>query len=82
MSDSKDTLTLPRAEMNPDMDVRYADKAFYYTMRDAMQGEGELKLVGQNVFRPEVTRPVVDDFIMDEKVILSILEKLNQQEPV
>ena len=48
---------LPKAEMGPDMDARYADKTVYYALFDAMQRNDDLELVGQNAFRPETSAP-------------------------
>ena len=77
MSEDEGTIKLLKAEMGPDMDARYVDKALYYTMLDAIEANDTLELVGRNVFRPEVARPAVDDFIMDEEVVMEILEKLD-----
>ena len=82
MSDKEGTVDLLKAKMGPDMEYRYTDKAFFYAIRDAIEGKDSLKLVGKNVFRPEVSRPVVDDFIMDEEVVLAILHKMNYPGPV
>ena len=79
---SKAPLNLLKADMGPDMNQRYVDKALYYTMLDAIKGKVDLELVGRNIFRPEVSRPVVDDFILDDEVVLDILRSLNQREPV
>lgn len=77
-----ETLKLRRAKMGPDMENRYVDKALYYTMLDAIEGNADLELVGRNVFREDVRRPVVDDFIMDDETVLNILRKFEQREPV
>lgn len=82
MSDVEGKITLLKAELGPEMDNRYTDKAFYYILLDAIEGDSDLELVGQNVFRPKADRPVVDDFIMDDDVVLDILSKLNYSEPV
>ena len=78
MSEDAGTVALLKAEMGPDMDARYVDKALYYTMLDAIEAKDALELVGRNVFRPETARPAVDDFIMDEEVVVEILEKLGR----
>ena len=85
MSDTEElegTVKLIKADFGPDMDRRYFDKAVYYTMLDAIEGKTDLKAVGRNVFRPEVRRPTVDDFIMDDKVVLSILDELKQSKSI
>ncbi len=82
MSEAEGSVTLLKAEMGPGMERRYADKAFYYALLDAIKGKDDLELVGRNVFRPEADRPVVDDFIMDEDAVLAILRHLGQREPV
>lgn len=56
------------------MGYRRADKAFFYAPRDAMEGNGDLELVGENAFQPEIARPVVDD-LMDEKTVPDILRR-------
>ncbi len=71
-----------KSDMGPGMNHRYADKAFFYALQDAIKGKDDVELVGQNVFRPEIDRPVVDDFIMDEEVVLDILRKMGHREPV
>lgn len=82
MSDKEGVVTLLKARMGPDMEYRYTDKAFFYAVRDAIEGKVDLRLVGKNVFRPEVSRPVIDDFIMDEEVVLAILGRMNYPEPI
>lgn len=82
MSDVEGPINLLKSEIGPDMDSRYADKALYYAVLDAVRGKSDLELVGRNVFRADESRPVVDDFILDEEVVLSILRRLNRREPV
>ena len=74
-------ISLLETEMGSDMNARYFDKAFYYMMLDAAKVE-KLELVGKNVFRTEVSRPVVDDVILDDEVVVGILEKLNHPKPI
>lgn len=82
MSDTEGSVTLLKTDMGPDMDSRYADKALYYALVDAIKGKDDLELVGRNVFRPEAARPTVDDFIMDDEVVLAILDKMGKRGPV
>lgn len=74
-------VALWKADMDSAMDERYVDKALYFMILDAIEANVELKLVGKNVFRPEVSRPVVDDFIVDDQVVVPILKRLRQDKP-
>lgn len=76
------TIKLVKTNLGSDMDHRYFDKAIYYTMRDAIEGKADLKVIGRNVFRPEISRPMVDDFIMDDELVFSILKDLKQSKPI
>lgn len=75
------TVRLAIGGLGPAHDHHYMERAMYHMMLDAAEA-GELSLNPANVFRPGERRPVVDDFIMDEKVVLDILESLGRPGPV
>lgn len=61
---------------------RYIDRALYQTMVDVVEGCTVLQVNPKRVFRPDETRPVVDDFIVDEAIVQKLLDKIMQREPV
>lgn len=78
-----ETVSVPLAVggLGPAHDHHYMERAVYHMMLDAAEA-GELSLNPANVFRPGERRPVVDDYIMDEEVVLNIPERLGEPGPV
>ena len=66
-------LKIPESEMAPGMARKYADKAFYFMMMDASEGETDFHLVGKNVFRPGTERPKPDELLVDRDAVMKIL---------
>lgn len=70
-------------DMPVGMSSRHTDKAFYCMVDDArMLGEQNVELVGVNVFRPDVRRPVPDDYVMNDGVVLDIRRKHGIGSPI
>lgn len=72
-------IRLPESDIDPGMQRKYVDKAIYFTMVDAANGNTDFRLVGRNVFRPGVERPKPDEFLADTDVVMSILRDLKQR---
>lgn len=67
-------IVMPEAEMVPGMRKKYVDKAIYFMLADAANGDTGFRLVGRNIFRPGVNRPKPDEFMADCGVVESIME--------
>lgn len=82
MTTEKVNVSLVTGGIGPAHAQRYVDRAIYQMMIDAVSGNTDLRVNPKKIFRPDEDLPVVDDFIMDEVVVLMILDKLRQQDPV
>ena len=58
-----------------DMEMKYVDKAMFFTLHDAMVGGGHVELVGKNIFKPDIKRPLMDEYAMDDKLVWDIRRK-------
>ena len=75
-------VTLVKGGMGKIHAQRYVDRAIYQTLVDAAHEGGELRLTPIQIFQPGESRPVIDDFIMDEVIVQRVLDKLMQRDPV
>lgn len=58
-----------------DMETKYVDKTMFFTLQDAMAGDGHVELVGKNIFKPDIKRPIMDEYAMDDKMVWDIRRK-------
>lgn len=62
------------AEM-PGLEKKFWDKAFYHMLEDARESQECIKLVGQNVFRPGQSRPIIDELDVESSVVVDLVRK-------
>lgn len=74
------TIKLPKLEIGQSMTRKYADKAIYFTMRDASSGNTDFRLVGKNIFRPGTEMPKPDEFLANNDVVMNIFRDLKQRQ--
>ena len=77
-----DVIRLVKPRLETQMHHKYSDEAVLSMLRDAAREDGEITLVGRNIFRTEEEKPTADTFMMDEEIVLKIFTKINQHEPI
>lgn len=76
------TVRLAAGGLGPAHAHRYVERAMYSMMADAAESGEPLSMTPVRLFRPDESRPAVDDFIMDEDIVSNILKKIRQADPV
>lgn len=59
----------------PGLEKKFWDKAFYHMLEDARESQEGIKLVGQNVFRPEQSRPIIDELDVESSIVVDLVRK-------
>lgn len=74
--DSKSKPIVPFVEndsIDPDMDTKFRDLAFYHILLDARMGEEEFFLSGKNIFRLNQRHPPIDELDANKKLIIQLI---------
>ena len=74
MSEATIHFVVTGAEM-PGLEKKFWDKALYHILEDARESQECIKLVGQNVFRPEQPRPSIDELDIESSIVVDLVRK-------
>ena len=82
MAGEEVTVPLDAGGLGPAHAHRYVERAMCSMMSDAAESGEALYMIPVRLFRPDESRPAVDDFIMDEEIVSRVLKKIRQADPV
>ena len=60
-------------KLDPDLDARPYDKAFYHLLLDTSEDD-DLILVGKNIFRKDQKHPFIDEIVTNHRLVAQLLQ--------